>query len=93
MWRDECEQAMDMLKDVLMNAPALATIDYAEGAGEIILAVDTSGESWGAILQQTDRDSNRYPIRYESGMWTEAEKKYDSGKRECRALLRALKKL
>ena len=32
-------------------------------------------------------------MRYESGVWSEPEKKYDGGKRECRALLRALKKL
>ena len=32
-------------------------------------------------------------MRYESGVWTTAEKTYDAGKRECRALLRALKKL
>ena len=32
-------------------------------------------------------------MRYESGVWSEPEKKYDAGKRECRALLRALKKL
>ena len=32
-------------------------------------------------------------MRYESGVWTTPEKNYDAGKRECRALLRSLKKL
>ena len=94
---------MDMLKDALTNALVLATIDYSEGAGEIILAVNASGEGEGAILQQVDSGNNgindgknsgkRHPIRYESGLWSEAEKKYYAVKRECRALLWVLKKL
>src|SRR4029077_6786571 len=93
VWTRECDDAMDTLKDALTNAPALATLDYADDAGEIVLAVDASGEGWGAILQQIKEDGKGHPIRYESGIWTEPEKKYDAGKRECRALLRALKKL
>ena len=85
---------MDALKDALSNAPALVTLDYADDAGEIVLVVDAGGEGWGAILQQIHtNDGKCHPIRYESGIWTEPEKKYDAGKRECRALLRALKKL
>jgi len=34
----------------------------------------------------------RHPARYESGIWTEAEKKYDAGKLESQGLLKALKK-
>ena len=81
-----------MLKEALTNAPVLATLDYADDAGEIILAVDASGEGWGAILQQVI-DGKSHAVRYESGVWSEPEKKYEAGKRECRALLRALKKL
>ena len=85
---------MDTLKDALSNAPALATLDYADDAGEIVLVVDAGGEGWGTILQQIHtKDGKCHPIRYESGIWTKSEKKYDAGKRECRALLRALKKL
>ena len=32
-------------------------------------------------------------MRYESGVWTAPEKGYDTGKKEYRALLHALKKL
>ena len=92
VWTEACNDAMDILKASLTNAAALATLDYADEACEIILAVDASGEGWGAILQQVI-DGKRYPVRYESGLWSEPEKKYDAGKRECRALLRALKKL
>jgi hypothetical protein len=38
-------------------------------------------------------DGKRHPCRYESGIWKEAERRYDAGKRECRGLLKALKKL
>ena len=35
----------------------------------------------------------RHPAQYESGLWASSEKKYDSGKLECRGLLKALKNL
>src|SRR6266487_3883028 len=31
-------------------------------------------------------------IRYESGIWSDVEKRYDAGKRECRGVLKMLKK-
>src|SRR5690606_20010179 len=34
----------------------------------------------------------RHPARYESGIWSESEARYDAGKLECRGLLKALKK-
>lgn len=37
-------------------------------------------------------NGKRHPARYESGVWSPAEAKYDAGKRECRAVLKALKK-
>ena len=92
VWTQVCDDAMDILKEALKNAPALATLDYTDDAGEIILAVDASSEGWGAILQQMI-DGQRHPVRYESGVWSEPEKMYDAGKRECLALLRARKKL
>ena len=78
---------MEILKEALTNTLALATLDYADNAGEIILAVDASGEGWSAILQQV-KDGKRQPVRYKSGVWSEPEKKYDAGKRECRVLWR-----
>ena len=53
LWTEECSDAMERLKEVLTNALALSTIDYSEETGEIILAVDATGEGWGAILHQT----------------------------------------
>ena len=57
----------------------------------MLLSVDSSRQGWGAVLQQEDpKTRKRLPAHYESGMWTDAEKKYNSGKLECRGLLKAL---
>ena len=76
--------------------PALKLIDY-EASSKIVLLVDSSLIGWGAILQQEDdldaKPKQRHPSQYENGLWTPAERKYDSGKLECRGLLKALKKL
>ena len=45
-------------------------------------------------MQQEDETmKKRHPVRFELGVWNEAEKKHDGGKLECRGLLKALKKL
>jgi len=84
---------MDQLKLALTQAPALVRIDYSEGAGEIILAADASLEGWGSVLMQLDAEGRRHPSRYESGLWNNAEKNYDATKRECRGVLKALRKV
>lgn len=90
-WDTEQQESMDRLKEALTTAPALRALDYDPEAGEIILAVDASCEGWGAVLMQVF-ESKKHPNRYESGLWNRAEKMYDAGKRECRGLLKALKK-
>lgn len=60
--------------------------------GLIVLQTDASLTGWGAVLMQV-RGGKRLPVRYESGIWTTAEAKYDATKRECRAVLFALKRL
>ena len=51
-WTDAQEESMNVLKNALTSAPALVTIDYAEGAGRIVLAFDASLTGWGAVLMQ-----------------------------------------
>ena len=85
--------AMAALKKALTEAPVLITIDYTNGM-EIVLAVDASLRGWGAVLMQVcPKTGRRKPSRYLSGMWSKAEAAYDAGKRECRAVAKALKKL
>jgi hypothetical protein len=91
-WTDLHSDAMATLKIALTTAPALVTISYADGAGRIILVFDASKRGWGAVIMQEDKDGKRHPARYEGGVWSAAESKYDAGKLECRAMLKALKK-
>ena len=91
-WGREQRKAMDKLKVALTSAPALMPIDYSEGAGTIFCSTDASLDGWGGHLSQDDSEGRRHPARYESGVWSESERKYDAGKRECRALLKTLKK-
>lgn len=91
-WDVEQEQAMQALKDALTSAPALMPIDYDKGAGKVILAVDSSVTGFGGVLMQLNNQGKRHPCRYESGLWTAAEKKYDIFKLECRSLLHMLRK-
>lgn len=91
-WGWAQSEAMETLKGALCNAPALMPISYEPEAGEIILAVDSSLQGWGAVLMQ-ETDGKRHPARYESGLWNDAERRYDAGKRECRGLAKALRKM
>ena len=92
LWRKKQVEAIDLLKLALTSPPALVSLDYSKDAGEIILAVDASLEGWGGVLMQLVK-GKRHPSRYESGIWSSAEKKYDATKRECRGVLKALKKV
>ena len=84
---------MDTLKLSFTATTALKPIAY-DSTAQIVLSIDSSLHGWGAILQQEEVGSTkRHPARYEWGMWTDAENKYDTGKLQCRSLLNALKKL
>ncbi|OAP53883.1 hypothetical protein AYL99_11905 [Fonsecaea erecta] len=79
---------MEALTIALTTAPAVVSIDYDEGAGLIILTFDASIDGWGAVLMHLEGNpKRRHPVRLK------AEAGYDAGKRECRALLKSLKKL
>ena len=86
---------MEKLKTAVSSAPALKRLVYSpenEGfVGRIILGVDACGLGFGAILQLEAQESWRHPLRYESGLWTLAETRYDGVKVECRGLLCTLK--
>jgi len=93
VWSSSCQLAMDELKRRITQAPVLVSLDFSSSALTIILHVDASTSiGWGAILSQVQPDGLVRPARFESGMWSEAERKYDAVKLECRGLLKALKK-
>jgi hypothetical protein len=92
-WTAERQMAMDVLKRKITEAPVLISLDFTPSAGTIYLHVDASTTiGWGGILSQMQSDGRIRPARYESGIWSVAEKKYDAVKLECRGLLKALKK-
>lgn len=95
IWGEAQEEAMDTLKEKLVSAPLLCKLHYdaKELWGLIFLGVDASLRGWGAILGQYDDKNKRRVARYESGMWNDAERNYDATKRECRGVLKALKKV
>ena len=96
VWGAEQEKAIEKLKTALSSAPVLKPLLYTpEGdgfVGDIVLSVNTCWLGLGAILQQEDQESRRHPVRYESGLWTHSETRYDAVKLECLGLLCALKK-
>ena len=92
IWTELQQQAFELLKKALTSPPALMPLDYTVGAGEITLGTDASLTGWGADLGQI-HNGKRHPARFESGVWNDAERNYDATKRECRAVLKALKKL
>ncbi len=93
-WSPECESAMVQLKTAISNAPVLVSLDLSPSGGPIVLYVDASTTiGWGAVLSQVYDDEKEHPARFESGIWSNAELKYDAIKLECRGLLKALKKM
>jgi hypothetical protein len=72
----------------------LIKINYSTKAGEIVIRVDTSLEGYRGYLGQKDIKSRKVcPICYKSGIWSQAERKYNTIKREYRGVLKILKKL
>jgi hypothetical protein len=93
-WTDECAAAMLQLKAALVKAPVLTVLDFSEGGLRMELGIDASTTvGWGAVLSQYKDDGKLHPARYESGVWSDPERKYDALKLECRGLIKALKKL
>jgi hypothetical protein len=91
-WTELEQGSMEELIRRLSTKPVLVGLDYNPTAGEIVLMADASLIGWGAVLMQ-EVLGYRKPARYESGTWTHAESRYDATKRECRAVLCAMRKM
>jgi len=91
-WTPECQLSMDDLKHALSTAPVIISLDYSPSALGIVLQTDASTIGWGGVLAQYREDGQLHPARFESGIWSDAEKKYDAVRLECRGLLKLLKK-
>jgi len=72
----------------------LIKINYSIKAREIVIRVDASLKGYREYLGQKDIKSMKvYPICYKSGIWSQVERKYNATKRECKGVLKILKKL
>jgi hypothetical protein len=92
IWENEQIEFMNKLKQILISSLALIFIDYSSDAELIILDVNANLKEWDDVLMQLIA-SKRYSVRYESKIWSNAKAKYDAIKRECREMLKILKKI
>jgi hypothetical protein len=84
-WGEEQQVAMQTLKDVILESPALRAIDYKCGH-EVILVVNTSNITVGYILLQVGKDGKHYPSHFGSISLTEVESRYSQAKLELYGL-------
>ncbi len=85
---------MNKLKLTLITASIMRSLNYFEQTEEIVLIVNASFQEWKAMLQQTTLNSkNQHFVWYESGLWNKQETRYDAEKRECKDLMKTLKKI
>src|SRR5271168_1616197 len=87
----EQQDAMDDLKQALLNLPALKPIDYKSDS-PVILSVDTSYIAIGFILSQCDINNPRlrYHSRFGSITLNDRESRFSQPKLELYGLYRAL---
>jgi hypothetical protein len=92
-WTLECQMAMDTLNLAITEAPVLISLNLSSSGLAIYLDTDASSMvGWGGIISQLQLDGRVHLARYESGVWSDAERNYDALKLKCRGLLKALKK-
>ncbi len=85
---------MNKLKLTLITASIMRSLNYFEQTEEIVLIVNASFQEWKAMLQQTTLNSkNQHFVWYESELWNKQETRYDAEKRECKDLMKTLKKI
>ena len=91
-WEDQHVEAMQHLKNAIINSSALISIDYTTDR-PVFLAVDSSFRGVGWILSQECADGKRRPTRFGSISWNERESNYSQPKIELYGLFRALRAL
>ena len=87
-WTKSQQQSFDAFKQKLKEAPILVYPNYDK---EFILYTDTSGVAVGAILAQLDDEGLDHPVAYSSHIFNKHEKNYSVTKKECLAVLHAVK--
>jgi hypothetical protein len=81
---------VNILKIAFINFSTFIFIYYENDV--IILAMNASFEDWRKILMIL-RNEKKHSMRYESDIWSNANKKYDVTKKECCDVFKILKKI
>lgn len=88
-WTPECENALNVVKDKLCQAPILAHFDPTL---PIRLAGDASSTGVGAVISHLYPDGTERPIAYASRTLTTSERNYSQLEREALSLVFGIKR-
>ncbi len=82
-WDENCEQAFQKLKQILVNAPVMA---LPRDEGKFILDCDASNFGIGAVLSQ-EQDGEEKVIAYASRSLSRAERNYTTTRKELLSIV------
>ena len=83
-WTDNCQRAMDDLKERFLEEPILNMPDTTK---QFVVETDASKWATGGILKQIGNDGLMHPCRYISHTLTTAERNYQIYDRELLAVI------
>lgn len=86
-WTEQCQQAFNKLKLLLMSSPVLLAPDPSKS---FELMVDASDQTMGAVLVQNSSDGVKHPVAYYSKKFLKYQQNYSTVEKEALSLLSAL---
>lgn len=87
-WDNKCQKAFVRIKNLLLAAPVLMTLDYQK---PFKLQVDASDYGAGAVLLQESQTKIDHPISYFSQKFDQHQRSYSTCEKEGLALILALR--
>jgi hypothetical protein len=87
-WTSDCQEALIRLKEALINAVCLYSVDFSRDFG---ILVDASLNTVGCCLIQI-HDGQEYPVAFASAKLTDTQSRWSTIEREAYAVVWALKK-
>jgi transposase InsO family protein len=89
IWDEACQEAFDLVRRLLAEAPVLKLPDYQH---QFVLSTDASNVAIGALLEQYDESAVLRPICFASRSLSPAERNYTVHEREALALVTFVRK-
>jgi RNase H-like domain found in reverse transcriptase len=87
-WDSSCQEALEKLKEALVNAVSLYSVDFSRDFG---ILVDASINTVGCCLIQL-HEGREYPVAFASAKLSETQSRWSTTEREAYAVVWALKK-